>query len=59
MFALLFAAVILWLVVTGKSGRALNWTTYAGLAGLVGTELGRRIGRRLFGRPGPEARLAS
>ena len=48
LFAFLFAAVIIWLAVTGKSGRALNWTTYAGVAGLVGTELGRRIAKGLF-----------
>ncbi|MFL6845381.1 MAG: hypothetical protein ACJ8ER_10935 [Allosphingosinicella sp.] len=49
--AILFAVVIAWLLATGKSGRALTWTTYAGVAALIGTELGRRIARGLFGRP--------
>ena len=48
--ALLFAAVIVWLMATGKSGRALNWTTYAGLAALIGTEIGRRIAKALADR---------
>ena len=52
--AALFAIVIVWLMVTGKSGRASTWTTYAGIAGLIGTEMGRRIARSLFGGPGPE-----
>jgi sugar phosphate permease len=51
--ALLFAVVIVWLVATGRSGRALNWTTYAGIAALIGTEIGRRLAKGLFGRPGP------
>jgi hypothetical protein len=51
LFAVLFAAVIIWLVATGKSGRALNWTTYAGVAALIGTELGRRIAKGLLARP--------
>ena len=46
--AVLFAVVIVWLVVTGRSGGALNWTTYAGLAALVGTEAGRRAAKALF-----------
>jgi sugar phosphate permease len=50
--AVLFAVALLWLVATGKSDRALNWTTYAGVAALIGTEAGRRLGRGLFGRPG-------
>ena len=53
-FAVLFAAVIVWLVATGKSGRALNWTTYSGVAALIGTELGRRIAKGLYARPGAE-----
>jgi sugar phosphate permease len=57
--AILFAVVIVWLVVTGKSSRALNWTTYAGVAGLVGTEIGRRIARGLFRRPVAEVQRPS
>ena len=52
--AILFGVVIVWLLATGKSGRALTWTTYGGLAALLGTEIGRRIARRLFHRPAPE-----
>jgi sugar phosphate permease len=50
--AILFAVLIAWLLATGKSGRALTWTTYAGVAALLGTELGRRIAKSLFGRSG-------
>jgi sugar phosphate permease len=57
--ALLFAVVIVWLLATGRSGRALNWTTYAGLAALLGTEVGRRIAKGLLGRPRPEVQLPS
>ena len=57
--AILFAVVIVWLVATGKSARALTWMTYAGVAALVGTEVGRRIARGLFGRTGPEGVGAS
>ena len=59
LFALLFAAVIVWLVVTGKSARALNWTTYSGVAALIGTELGRRLAKGLLGRPAPEVQIPS
>jgi sugar phosphate permease len=52
--AAIFAVVIVWLLATGKSGRALTWTTYAGLAALVGTEVGRRLAKGLFGRSGPQ-----
>ena len=51
--ALLFAIVIVWLIATGKSGRALTWTTYAGIAALIGTEIGRRLAKGLLGRPDP------
>ena len=57
--AALFAVALVWLLVDGKSERALTWTTYAGLAALLGTELGRRIARTLFARPGPEVQLPS
>jgi membrane protease YdiL (CAAX protease family) len=49
--AVLFALVIVWLLATGKSGRAMTWTTGAGVAALIGTEVGRRIAKALFGRP--------
>ena len=57
LFAALFAAVIVWALVTGKSDRALNWTTYGGLAALIGTEVGRRIAKGLFRRSDPEIQL--
>ena len=50
--AFLFVVLIVWLLVTGKSARALTWTTYGGLAALAGTEVGRRTAKALFGRPG-------
>ena len=46
--AALFALAIVWLLATGKSSSALNWTTYAGIAALLGTEVGRRIAKGLF-----------
>ena len=54
-----FAVVIVWLLVTGKSGRAMTWTTYAGLAALLGTEVGRRLAKGLFGRPALEVQRPS
>ena len=57
--AALFAVAIVWALVIGKSDRALTWTTYAGLAALVGTEVGRRIAKGLFRRPGAEDVAAS
>ena len=57
--AVLFAVVIVWLIVTGKSARALTWTTYGGIAALIGTEVGRRIARGLFRRPDPEVQSPS
>ncbi|HEX8263762.1 MAG TPA: hypothetical protein VF547_12905 [Allosphingosinicella sp.] len=57
--AALFAIAIVWLLVTGRSGRALNWTTYAGLAALLGTEVGRRLARGLFRRPASDPVAAS
>ena len=49
--AAVFAVAIVWLLVIGKLDRALNWTTYSGIAALIGTELGRRIAKSLFRRP--------
>jgi sugar phosphate permease len=57
--AALFAVALVWLLATGKSRSALNWTTYAGLAALLGTEVGRRIAKGLFGRSGPAEAAAS
>ncbi|MEA3064282.1 MAG: hypothetical protein QOJ27_721 [Sphingomonadales bacterium] len=54
LFSVLFAVLVVWLLVTGKSGRGLNWTTYAGIAALIGTEVGRRIAKALLGRPRPD-----
>lgn len=52
LFAALFVVVIVWALVTGKSDRALTWTTYGGIAALIGTELGRRIAKAMARRPG-------
>jgi magnesium-transporting ATPase (P-type) len=57
--AILFAAALVWLLATGKSGRALTWTTYAGVAALIGTEVGRRIAKGLFHGSGPEDAVGS
>jgi hypothetical protein len=48
--AALFAVAIVWTIVIGKSDRALTWMTFAGVASLVGTEVGRRITRSLARR---------
>jgi hypothetical protein len=45
--AALFAVAIVWAVVIGKSDRALTWMTFAGVASLIGTEVGRRIAKAL------------
>jgi sugar phosphate permease len=50
--AALFAMVIVWLLVTGRLERALTWTTYGGVAALIGTEVGRRIAKALARRSG-------
>ena len=50
--AVLFAVAIVWAVVIGKSDRALTWMTFAGVASLIGTELGRRIAKALAGGRG-------
>jgi preprotein translocase subunit SecG len=57
--AALFALAIVWLLATGKSASALNWTTYTGLAALLGTEVGRRIAGGLFRVSGAEDVAAS
>ena len=59
LIAALFAVVIVWLLVIGKSDRALTWTTFAGLAALIGTEAGRRIAKGLFRRSDPGVQLPS
>jgi hypothetical protein len=40
-------------VVIGKSDKALTWMTFAGVASLIGTEVGRRMMKNLASRPGP------
>ncbi len=50
--ATLFAIVIVWAMVIGQSDRALTWMTFAGLASLIGTEVGRRMAKALAGRSG-------
>ena len=51
--AVLFAVAIVWAVVIGKSDRALTWMTFAGVASLIGTEVGRRIAKALAARSDP------
>ena len=48
--AILFAVAIAWAAVIGKSDRALTWMTFAGVASLIGTELGRRMAKGLESR---------
>ncbi|HEX8239413.1 MAG TPA: hypothetical protein VF574_06715 [Allosphingosinicella sp.] len=48
-----FTVAIVWAVVIGKSDRALTWMTFAGVASLIGTEVGRRMVKTLASRPGP------
>ncbi|HLL29733.1 MAG TPA: hypothetical protein VK403_01935 [Allosphingosinicella sp.] len=48
--AALFAVVIVWAVVIGRSDRALTWMTFAGVASLIGTEVGRRMTKALARR---------
>jgi preprotein translocase subunit SecG len=50
----LFAVVIVWAVVIGKSDKALTWMTFAAVASLIGIELGRRMAKALAGRTPPE-----
>jgi hypothetical protein len=56
--AILFAVAIAWAAAIGKSDRALTWMTFAGVASLIGTELGRRMANALESRSA-EARAAS
>ena len=48
--ATVFAVVIVWAIVIGKSDKALTWMTFAGVASLIGTELGRRMAKALARR---------
>ncbi|HEX8623742.1 MAG TPA: hypothetical protein VF782_01550 [Allosphingosinicella sp.] len=52
--AALFAVAIVWAMVIGKSDRALTWMTFAGVASLIGTEVGRRMTRGLARRSGED-----
>ena len=52
--AVLFAVAIVWATVIGKSDRALTWMTFAGVASLIGTEVGRRMTRSLARRSGED-----
>ncbi len=52
--ATLFAIAIVWAMVIGKSERALTWMTFAGVASLIGTEMGRRMTKALARRSGSE-----
>jgi hypothetical protein len=55
--AALFAVVIIWAMVIGKSDQALTWLTFAGLASLIGTEVGRRMAKALARRPAQADRI--
>ncbi len=48
--AAVFAVAIVWAMVIGKSDQALTWMTFAALASLIGTEVGRRMAKALAGR---------
>jgi hypothetical protein len=48
--AVLFAVAIVWAMVIGQSDRALTWMTFAGVASLIGTEMGRRMAKALARR---------
>lgn len=48
--AAVFAVAIVWAMVIGKSDRALTWMTFAGVASLIGTEIGRRMANGLARR---------
>jgi sugar phosphate permease len=50
--ATVFAIAIVWAMVIGKSDRALTWMTFAGVASLIGTEMGRRMTKALARRSG-------
>ena len=52
--AAIFAVVIVWAIVIGKSHKALTWMTFAGVASLIGTEMGRRMAKALAGRSGQD-----
>ena len=55
--ATLFVVAIVWAVVVGKSDRALTWMTFAGVASLIGTEMGRRMAKALASRSAQSPRL--
>ncbi|HEX8309303.1 MAG TPA: hypothetical protein VF645_12885 [Allosphingosinicella sp.] len=52
--AALFAVLIIWAMAIGKSDRALTWMTFAALASLIGTEIGRRMAKALARRSGED-----
>lgn len=56
--AALFAVGIVWAMAIGKSDRALTWMTFAGVASLIGTEVGRRITKSLARRSQEHAAAA-
>jgi hypothetical protein len=55
----LFAIAIIWAMVIGKSDKALTWMTFAGVASLIGTEVGRRMAKVLARRSGEDVAAAS
>jgi preprotein translocase subunit SecG len=57
--AALFAIAIVWAMVIGRSDRALTWMTFAGVASLIGTEVGRRMARALARRSGDHVAASS
>jgi hypothetical protein len=52
--AILFAVAVVWAIVLGKSDQALTWMTFAGVASLIGTEVGRRMTMALARRSGED-----
>lgn len=57
--AVVFAVAIVWAMAIGKSDDALTWMTFAGVASLIGTEMGRRMTKRLARRSGEDGETAS
>ncbi|HYW14771.1 MAG TPA: hypothetical protein VE891_01275 [Allosphingosinicella sp.] len=52
--ATLFAVAIVGAMITGKSDRALTWMIFAAVSSLIGTEIGRRMTKRLARRSGDD-----
>ncbi len=57
--AVLFAIAIVWAMAIGQTDRALTWMTFAGVASLIGTEVGRRMAKALARRSSLEDGVGS